>query len=137
MAYDAAYSKWVPVSYTQLTPDGSKYAFLSASSIYVENVADGTLSQIGQGQAWTLVSVQSAGVYAMQQNKAGLWLVPYSGDPHLITAGGFWQAGSADSAYGTATSAFPPRAENPTLRGDLHTGAGSDRFTRLGAQSRV
>src|SRR5258706_15182463 len=109
MAYDAAYSKWVPVSYTQLTPDGSKYAFLSASSIYVENVADGTLIQIGQGQAWTLVSGQAAGVYAMQQNKAGLWLPPPSGGPPPIPPRGFLPAGSPTAPRRTPPPARPHR----------------------------
>jgi len=137
LSYDAAYKKWVPVSITQVSPDGSRYAFASSSSIYVEDVASGTLSEIGRGQAWNIIGVQAAGVYAMQQNKAGLWLVPYSGDPTQITSAGFWQAASSVAAYGTPTSAVPSGATNDIIRVDLKTGALATWFSRKDTQTSV
>ena len=137
LSYDAQFKKWVPVPLNYLSPDGSRYAFLSASSIYVEDVASGTLSEIGKGQAWTIVGVEAAGVYAMKQSLSGLWLVPFSGDPTQVTSAGFWQAVSATAAYGTPTSAVPQGAENQVLRVDLASGAVATWFARSGTQSQV
>jgi len=137
LSYDAPYRKWVPVGLNQVSPDGSKYVFLSASSIYVEDVASGTLSQTGSGQAWTIVGVQAAGVYAMQPGKAGLWLVPYTGAPRQITSVGFWQAASSTGAFGTVTSAVPAGASNEIIRVDLNTGALATWFSRKNSQSAV
>ncbi len=116
---------------------GSRYAFASPDSIYVENVASGTLSEIGQGHAWNIVSVQAPGVYATQPNNAELWFVPFTGDLLQVTAGGFWPAATAEAAYGTPTSAVPQGAANTIVRVDLKTGATSTWFTRQGAQSTV
>jgi hypothetical protein len=130
LSYDAAFSKWLPVPSFQVSPDGSRYAFASASSIYVVDVASGSLSEIGDGQAWTIVSVQAAGVYASQPSKGGLWRVPFTGAPVQITSAGFWQAASSKAAYGTVTSAVPQGATNSIIRLDLQTGAVTNWFTR-------
>ncbi len=135
MSYDAQFSRWVPVARSHLAPDGSVYAFESTSSIYLENVASGTLSQVGEGHAWTIVSVQAAGVYATQPNAAGLWLVPFAGTPRQITTAGYWQVGGADYAYGTPTSAVPNGVSNVLIRVDFKSGTVSDWFTRQGGQS--
>src|SRR5207247_1903846 len=133
----APYRKRVPVGLNQLSPDGSTYVCLSASSIYVEAVASGTLRQTGSGQAWTIVGVQAAGVYAMQPGKAGLWLVPYTGAPRQITSVGFWQAASSTGAFGTVTSAVPAGASNEIIRVDLNTGALATWFSRKTSPSAV
>lgn len=135
LSYDIAFSRWVPVASSQVTPDGRRYAFASADSVYVVDVPSGTLSEIGQGQAWNIVSVQAAGVYATQPNKAGLWLLPFSGALRQITAGGFWQVANADAAYGTPTSAVPQGATNVIVRVDLNSGATSNWFTRKNSLS--
>lgn len=137
LSYDVQFRKWLPVSLSQVTPDGTRYAFLSPTSIYVEDVAAGTLSQIGTGHAWQIVAVESAGVYAMQQGAAGLWLVPYSGDPRQITSAGYWQTGNAAYAYGTPTSAVPNGADNQIIRVDLSSGAVETWFSRTGTQDYV
>ncbi len=101
------------------------------------DVAAGSESEIGEGQAWTVVSVQAAGVYAGQPNKAGLWRVPYTGTPVQITTSGFWQSASSQAAYGTATSAVPQGATNSIIRVDLQSGATSNWFTRSGGITTV
>ena len=135
LSYDRAQSRWLPVPYTSVTPDGSRYAHVSPDSIYVENVAGGPAIELGEGHAWTIVGVQNQGVYATIVNEAGLWLLPFSGPSKQITATGFWQLASAEAAYGTATSAVPDGVANIILRLDLKSGAVSDWFTRNGARS--
>jgi hypothetical protein len=136
-SYDAAFSKWVPVPFSQQSPDGKRYGFVSPSSIYVEDMTTGTLSELGQGQQWSILSVEAAGVYATQPGKSGLWLVPYSGAPRQITAGGFWAAATDRFAYGSPTSAVPQGATNSIIRVDLSTGQVSTWFTRVAATSNV
>jgi hypothetical protein len=137
LSYDQPFSRWVPVSHQQVSPDGSFYAFASPSSIYVENVASGVLTEIGQGHAWSIVGVQSAGVYAAPSGGAGLWLLSVTDPPRQITSAGFWQTAAADASYGTPTSAVPQGVTNVIIRVDLKTGATSNWFTRDGAQSTV
>jgi hypothetical protein len=137
LSYDRAYSRWLPVPLSQVTPDGSRYAFPSTDSIYVVDVASGRLSEVGPGHAWNIVGVQAAGVYATQPNTAGLWFLPYSGASRQLTTAGYWQAASADAAYGTATAVVPQGAANTIIRLDLTSGTVTDWFTRAGVQSAV
>lgn len=137
LSYDSAYSRWLPVSFSSVSPDGSHYAYVSPDSIYVVDVATGTQSELGQGHSWSIVSVGAQGVYANFFNQGGLWLLPFSGAAQQITTSGFWQQVSADSAYGTPTSAVPQGAVNTIIRLDLKTGAISDWFSHQAAQSSV
>ena len=134
LSYDRQFSKWVPVPISQLSPDGSRYAYAPADGIYIVSVATNTQTEVDEGHAWTIVAVESDGVYAEDPNAAGLWLYPFSGTPRQITKTGYWRAATATAAYGTATSAVPQGATNSVIRLDLKTGASSEWFSRTGAQ---
>jgi hypothetical protein len=135
LSYDRAYSRWLPVPYAQVSPDGSRYAHTSPDSIYVENVATGATIELGEGHAWAIIGVQNDGVYAIIVNEPGFWLLPYSGASKQITAAGYWPMASPVAAYGGTTSAVPQGIANTIIRHDLKSGAVSDWFTRGGAQS--
>ena len=135
LSYDRAYARWLPVPYTLVSPDGSRYAHTSPDSVYVENVATDTTTELGQGHAWTIIGVQNNGVYATIVNQAGLWLLPYSAAAQQITTTGYWQMASSDAAYGGTTSAVPQGIANTIIRLDLKSGTVSDWFTRGGAMS--
>lgn len=137
LSYDSAYSRWVPVPASWVSPDGSRYAYTASDGIYVVSVASGTQTEVGEGHSWAIVAVQTAGVYANHSGAAGLWLLPFSGTPRQITTAGYWQAATSAAAYGTATSAVPQGATNTILRLDLNTGTNTDWFTRQGTQSSV
>jgi hypothetical protein len=137
LSYDRAFSRWLPVPASWVSPDGSRYAYTAADGVYVVNVASDTQTELGGGHAWYIVTVQNQGVYAANPGVAGLWLLPFSGSPRQITTIGYWQAGTASAAYGTVTSAVPQGASNSIIRVDLKTGATSDWFARPGTISSV
>jgi hypothetical protein len=137
LTYDHKYSRWLAVPYSWVTPDQTRYAFPTADGVYVDDIASGSLTELGQGHPWSIVGVQSAGVYAVLPNAAGLWLLPFSGMPSELLTTGYWQAVSATAAYGTATSAVPQGASNTILRYDLKAATVQNWFTRDGAQSSV
>ncbi len=137
LSYDRAFSRWLPVPASWVSADGSRYAYTASDGVYVVNVTNGTQTELGQGQAWYIVTVQNQGVYAGNPNIAGLWFLPFSGTPRQITTAGYWQAGTSSAAYGTATSAVPSGATSSIIRLDLKTGATSDWFSRPGTQSSV
>ena len=137
LSYDHAYAKWLPVPLSWVSPDGSRYAYNSPNSIYVQDVADSNNVELGSGRAWSIVAVQPEGVYASVVQTAGLWLLPYSGSARQIATTGYWQAAAAGAAYGTATSAVPQGASNSIIKLDLATGAISDWFGRPGSQASV
>jgi hypothetical protein len=137
LTYDRAYSKWLPVLRAWVSPDGTRYAYPSASSIYVQDVADSNNVELGSGRAWSIVAVQPEGVYASVAQTAGLWLLPYTGSPRQIATSGYWQAAAAGAAYGTPTSAVPQGASSSIIKLDLATGVISDWFGRPSSQASV
>ncbi|HEV2036181.1 MAG TPA: hypothetical protein VGU71_18645 [Candidatus Dormibacteraeota bacterium] len=137
LSYDRAHSRWLPVQSSWVTPDGSRYAYLSPDSIYVQNVADTGQIELGVGHAWAIVSVVANGVYATNPTVAGLWFLPFTGAAKQVIAGGYWQAAAGGFAYGTVTSAVPQGAANTIIRLDLNTGSQVDYFTRPSSQSSV
>jgi hypothetical protein len=137
MSYDRAFAKWLPVPLNWVSPDGSKYAFASSNSVWVQNVADSAHVLLGEGQPWSVVAFLSDGVYASAPGSAGLWLLPLSGAPKQIATTGYWRAAAAGAAYGTPTSAVPQGASNGIIRLDLKTGAVTDWFARGNSQAYV
>ena len=142
LSWDLVQKKWLPVPYTWVTPDGSKYAYLSSNSIYVQDVADSAQVELGEGKSWQIIGVLADGVYAMNAQTsglaAGLWLLPFSSPARQITTQGYWQGVTAGAAYGTATSAVPQGVSNTIIRLDLKTGAiDQNWFTRPGSNSYV
>jgi hypothetical protein len=137
LTYDVAFKKWLPALWTAVTPDGSRYAYTSPNSIYVTNVADNSQVELGEGKAWIILAAQAEGVYAINPNVAGLWLLPYSGPARQITTTGYWQAEAAGAAYGTESSALPQGVSTTINRLDVATGASTAWFTRSGGSSSV
>ncbi|HKV75688.1 MAG TPA: hypothetical protein VJN95_14300 [Gemmatimonadales bacterium] len=137
LTYDAAYSKWLPVPWTWVSPDGSRYAYPAGGDIYVQDLANGTQSELGAGHSYAVLSVQPEGVYVIVPNQPGLWLLAYGGGTTEISAAGFWQAESNHAAYGTETSAVPPGVANTITRLDVKRGVVTRQFSELGAQSNV
>ncbi len=137
--YDQAYSKWLPVPYRWVTPDGTRYAYPGQpDGIYVQNVATGTQIEVGEGKSWQILDVQSTAVYAITGQTGGLWRLPFSGTATQITSTGYWQALSPNGfAYGTATSSVPQGAGNTILQLNLATGATVEFFTASFHQSSV
>jgi hypothetical protein len=142
LSWDLAQKKWLPVPYTWVTPDGSKYAYTAPDSIYVEDVAGNTQVELGEGKSWQIIGVLADGVYAMNTTNnglvAGLWVLPYSSPARQITTTGYWQGVTAGAAYGTAVSAVPQGVSTTIIKLDLQTGAiDQNWFTRQGTNSSV
>ena len=135
--YDARYSKWLPVQYAWVSPDGSRYAYPLNGDIYVQSVSGGAELVLGAGQHYTPLDVENDGVYVTANPNAGLWFLPFSGAAKQITASGFWQGLSHGAAYGTSTSQVPQGAANTILKLDLKTGASTTFFTQPNALSYV
>jgi len=135
--YDRAYSRWLPVPRSWVSADGARYAYPGADGVYVQDVATGTNVELGQGHAWSVLAVESEGVYAVVPQNAGLWLLPLSGAATQITAVGYWQGVAAGAAYGTETAAVPQGATNTIIKLDLRSRVTIPWFSRTGAQSSV
>jgi hypothetical protein len=94
------------------------------------------------GHAWTVLDVESEGVYANPQQTssqatAGLWLLPFSGAPRQITTKGYWQSVGGGAAYGYSAPAVPLGAVQPLLRLDLKTAKTSTWLDNLPPNSSV
>ena len=136
-AYDARYAKWLPVPWAWVSPDGSRYACPLNGDIYVVSVSNGTQIELGEGQRFSVLSVENDGVYVTAGPQGGLWFLPFSGAAKQITASGFWQAVAQGAAYGTATSQVPQGASNTILKLDLKTGSVTPFFSRTSTQAQV
>jgi hypothetical protein len=130
LTYDRAYSKWLPVPATMVSPDGSRYVFPSAGSVYVLSAKGGPITELGadSGRGWNIFGVGTEGVYANpqaqgQQAVAGLWLLPFTGSPRQVTTSGYWFTVGRGAAYGYPAPAVPSGAVQSLLRLDLKTGA--------------
>jgi hypothetical protein len=144
LSYDRRYSKWLPVPRQLVSPDESHYVYTSSDSVYVVSVANGTKVELGagMGHGWTVLGVESEGVYANPQQTsslppAGLWLLPFSGAPRQITTKGYWQSVGGGAAYGYDAPALPLGAVQPLLRLDLKTGKTSTWVDNLPPNSSV
>src|SRR6266704_3076258 len=136
--YDRAYSKWLPVPYTWVTPDGTRYAYPGQpDGIYVQNITNGTQLELGEGKFWQILDVEANGVYAVTGQTGGLWLLTFAGAVTQVASNGFWQAVRGGYAYGTATSSVPQGVGNTILRLNLSTGTSVDYFNYPSVQSSV
>jgi hypothetical protein len=130
LSYDRAYSRWLPVPYRWVSPDGKRYAYSGASGgIYVQNISTNTEVELGEGSNWNLLDVGATGVYAVKGQTGGLWLLPYAGGVTTITTSGYWQAVWGTAAYGTITSSVPNGVRNNLLRLDLPSATTTDYFS--------
>jgi hypothetical protein len=135
--YDAGYSKWLPVPYTWVSPDGAHYAYPLGGDIYVQNVANGTQLDLAEGRGFYPVDVENDGVYVITPQQAGLWFVAFSGSVRQVATTGFWQAVGGGFAYGTPTSQVPQGATSTLERLDLKTGTSVPYFSINGGQPQV
>lgn len=135
--YDRAYSRWLPVPYRWVSPDGTRYAYPGRpDGIYIQNVTNGTQVEVGEGSSWQVLDVDSSAVYAVTGSSGGLWRLPFSGAATQITNTGYWQAVGGGFAYGTPLSQAPQGATNPLNRLDLKNGSTTEFFVaQAGAQS--
>jgi hypothetical protein len=129
LTYDRRYSKWLPVLRNMVTRDETRYVYALPDGVYVRNVGDGTTVELGgAGRAWTLYDVESEGVYAnpvstSQLAVAGMWLIPFTGDPRQVATKGYWQLVGGGVAYGFLAPSVPAGATQALMRLDLKTGA--------------
>jgi hypothetical protein len=135
--YDRAYSRWLPVPFAWVTPDGTRYAYPGASGIYVQNVANGTGVELGEGKTWGVIDVEANGVYANTGSTGGLWLLSFAGAVTQVASSGYWQAVGGGFGYGTPTSQVPNGAGNTIIRVDLKNGTTTDFFSLPSLQSSV
>jgi LysM domain len=142
-AYDTAYSRWLPITPSLVSPDGTHYVFMdSTANLSTVDVRTGLESQLtadGSG-AWHPVGWQPAGIYAIQAAAEGpdpgLWLVPYpSGTPRHVTDIGYWQAVGPGAAYGTMAAIPPPDTSVAIVRLDLASGAVTKWFYQAGQRA--
>lgn len=133
MSYDRSHSRWLPVAPQLVAPDGNHYAYASNDGIYVVDAANGTQVELGQGHPWQLLRVLNDRVYATVPGTPGFWVVPFTGAPSEVTTSGYWQAATANAAYGTATSAVPAGTTQKLLKLNTATGKVSDWFSTPGA----
>ena len=138
LTYDVAAGRWVPVPRSWVAPDGKRYAYPgNPDGIYVVDVAANTQTEIGEGRRWSVLDVEAEGVYATEQNLAGLWLLPFAGSPTQLTTLGYWTAIGGGAAYGTETSSVPNGVATVIDRFDLKTHARQHWFAVANAQTSV
>ena len=126
-SYDRQFSRWVPVEYQNVAPDGATYILHNDSSLpdngfYLVDVKSGTrkfvLTGDGPPQApasWTIVEYAQEGVYLWSTGIAtvpGLWLLdPSQGTVRLIDGSHYWGA----VANGAAWAIDPPFGGSPAV----------------------
>jgi hypothetical protein len=137
--YDRVYSRWLPVPYRWVSPDGTRYAYPGRpDGIFIQNVTNGTQVEVGEGSSWQVLDVDTAGVYAVTGSSGGLWRLPFSGTATQITSTGYWQAVGGGFAYGTQLSSVPQGAPNQIVRLDLKNASTSEYFViQAGTQGSV
>jgi hypothetical protein len=138
-SYDRPFSRWVPVEYQNVAPDGASYILhndvsLPNNDFYLVDVKTGTrkfaLSGNGPPQAqasWTIIEYAQEGVYLWSTGIAtvpGLWLLdPTNGTVRLIDGGHYWGA-VADGAAWALDPPFGATANTYRIyRLDLRNGA--------------
>ena len=139
-SYDRAFSRWVPVEYENVAPDGASYILHNEASLpkaidfYLVDVKTGTrkfaLSGDGPPQAqasWTIVKYAKEGVYLWSTGIAtvpGLWLLDRtSGAVRLVDGSHYWGA-VADGGAWAVDPPFGATADTYRIyRLDLTSGA--------------
>lgn len=154
LMFDRAFSRWLPVPRSWVSPDGTRYVYWDprAGSLEAVSLNSSGLTALGpkpggaasaarvSSALWQPVEALEAGVYAIAAGppSPGLWLFPWSGSGEQQVIGtGFWHAIGGSAAYGTASQSVPQGAENTILRLTLAGGSPVEWFSRPGLQSRV
>lgn len=146
LTYDRPLKRWLPVSWAQILPDGSAYAYTREASptqfrneIHVVDVATGSDRIVFNQDAYHVVAYEPEGVYLDYHlngtdASSGLWLLnPTSGSLKAypsgrqatwgwIAAGGAWSYSPIGTTFGS----------NSFARLDLSTGAVETWFTVAG-----
>jgi nucleoid-associated protein YgaU len=138
-AYDAALSRWVPVTHNLVSPDGSKYVY---GDLQVVDVQSGVETQLvtTNNQTWHPIAWEPDGIYAVAlgSNGAapGLWLVSYPGGvARQIIDSGYWEAASHGAAYGIVDTIPPTDRSTAMNRVDASSGAVTKWFYLAGSRS--
>lgn len=139
-SYDRAFSRWVPVEYQDVSPDGASYILHNETSLpkpndfYLVDVKTGTrkfaLSGDGPSQApasWTIIRYAKEGVYLWSTGIAtvpGLWLLdPTSGSVRLVDGSHYWRAVAGGAAWALDPPFGQPTNTYRIYRLDLTSGA--------------
>ncbi len=138
-AFDAAFSRWVPVTHNLLSPDGSRYVY---GDLQVVDVQSGVETQLAAAvnHTWHPIAWEPEGIYAvtLSSNGAapGLWLVSYpSGEAKQIIASGYWEAASHGAAYGIVDTNPPTDVSTALNRVDASSGAVTKWFYLAGSRT--
>lgn len=128
--YNSARGSWLPVLRQFASPDGTKYLFFTLANGTLMHVTDATT---GQGYDlendsinWWPVGMDNAGAYAADQNRTGLWRLPFNvSKPVQVVADGWWVAVNGGYAWGFPAQSLPAGATSQLQRLDLTTGVRS------------
>lgn len=155
--YDRAFSKWLPASRAQVSPDGRRYAYaanadgrasFAGTNLHVVDVSTGADRVVYSGSTtYTIVDFAAGGIYVTAATpdgaSRGLWLQdPSGGLPKLVSSEILDPAVGGGAAWGLHFNAADPSpavgdAEGPrneVLRFDLPTGTSTPWFYRPGAR---
>jgi hypothetical protein len=138
-SYDRALSRWVPVEYAYVAPDGASYILHNDTSLpdngfYLVDVKTGTrkfaLTGAGPPRApgsWTLIEYAQEGVYLWSTGIAtvpGLWLLePMTGAVRLIDGSHYWSEVAGGAAWALDPAGGAPSSTYRIYRLDLGSGA--------------
>jgi len=137
-AFDRPISRWVPVSPSLVSPDGSKYVY---GDLQVVDVSTGVETQLipSVNHLWHPIGWEPEGIYAVTVNsqggEPGLWLVSYpAGEAREIIDSGNWQAVRSGGAYGIVDTVPPTDTSTAMARVDVATGAVTKWFYLAGTR---
>ena len=134
-AHDLALNRWLPVPREQISPDGTKYAFVehystgcwirvvwSRGDSFRVNVPDiYRTCEVG----WVILWTANNGMYIepWPASAPGLWWAPFFGQPREITSTGYWTASDGRFAYGFIAPTNDSRSTRIILQLDLADGS--------------
>jgi hypothetical protein len=139
LSYDATYSKWLPVPYQAVSPDGRRYAYATSTNappgvvpapypgLHVVDLVTGSNTIVATGE-WAVVTFAAKGIYAtglpQMGPPSGLWLIdPDTEHIQQIADAGWWLHVSDGFAWGSgAQSTRPDFQAGDLLKLDLATG---------------
>ncbi|HKV87625.1 MAG TPA: hypothetical protein VJT78_06475 [Candidatus Dormibacteraeota bacterium] len=153
--YDRAFSRWLQVGRSQVSPDGRRYAYTEGtitdnkmSKVHVVDIATGADRVIATSRSFdAVVDFGAQGIYLtlaeLDAYAVGLWrLDPAGGTPRLISSTILDPSVGGGAAWGLGFNPADPtpqhqgailNSQNRVLRYDLSTGKPTPWFYRSGA----
>jgi hypothetical protein len=138
-SYDRQLSRWVPVEYRFVAPDGASYILQNEASLpqphdfYLVDARNGSRTHVLSGDgppqapaSWTVVEYAREGVYLWSTGMLtvpGLWLLdPKTGTVRLIEGSHYWEAVAVGAAWAVDTPADEATGTYRVSRLDLASG---------------